>query len=72
MEGAPGGHGSPAPGHPSARLRPEEPQQEYKRESFDLFTQMLETLKRDVVSILSRVQVQERDVGDGRAAAPAG
>lgn len=38
------------------------PKQEYKRESFDLFTQMLETLKRDVVSILSRVQVQERDV----------
>ncbi len=34
------------------------PKQEYKRESFDLFTQMLETLKRDVVSILSRVQVQ--------------
>ncbi|WP_421340999.1 preprotein translocase subunit SecA, partial [Aeromonas veronii] len=30
------------------------PKQEYKRESFDLFTQMLETLKRDVVSILSR------------------
>ncbi len=38
------------------------PKQEYKRESFDLFTQMLETLKREVVSILSRVQVQERDV----------
>ncbi len=38
------------------------PKQEYKRESFDSFTQMLETLKRDVVSILSRVQVQERDV----------
>lgn len=38
------------------------PKQEYKRESFDLFTQMLESLKRDVVSILSRVQVQERDV----------
>lgn len=38
------------------------PKQEYKRESFDLFTQMLETLKRDVVSILSRVQVQERDM----------
>ncbi|MGY3894409.1 preprotein translocase subunit SecA [Aeromonas enterica] len=37
------------------------PKQEYKRESFDLFTQMLETLKRDVVSILSRVQVQGRD-----------
>ena len=38
------------------------PKQEYKRESFELFTQMLETLKRDVISVLSRVQVQERDV----------
>ncbi|MCD8548553.1 MAG: preprotein translocase subunit SecA [Aeromonadaceae bacterium] len=38
------------------------PKQEYKRESFELFTQMLEALKREVVSILSRVQVQERDL----------
>ncbi|GAA4500209.1 preprotein translocase subunit SecA [Pseudaeromonas paramecii] len=38
------------------------PKQEYKRESFELFTQMLEALKREVVSILCRVQVQERDV----------
>ncbi|GAD01024.1 preprotein translocase subunit SecA [Agarivorans sp. B2Z047] len=34
------------------------PKQEYKRESYELFTQMLEALKLDVVSILSRVQVQ--------------
>ncbi len=38
------------------------PKQEYKRESFELFTQMLETLKQEVVSIICRVQVQERDV----------
>ncbi|MEZ7863221.1 MAG: preprotein translocase subunit SecA [Aeromonadaceae bacterium] len=38
------------------------PKQEYKRESFELFTQMLETLKQEVVTILCRVQVQERDV----------
>lgn len=38
------------------------PKQEYKRESFELFTQMLETLKQEVVAILCRVQVQERDV----------
>ncbi|GAB3214699.1 preprotein translocase subunit SecA [Pseudaeromonas pectinilytica] len=38
------------------------PKQEYKRESFELFTQMLETLKLEVVSIICRVQVQERDV----------
>ncbi len=35
------------------------PKQEYKRESFELFTQMLEALKLDVISILSRVQVQD-------------
>lgn len=34
------------------------PKQEYKRESFDLFSQMLETLKYDVVTILSKVQVR--------------
>ncbi|MFM2483132.1 preprotein translocase subunit SecA [Celerinatantimonas sp. YJH-8] len=36
-----------------------DPKQEYKRESFELFTQMLETLKADVVSVLSRVEVQD-------------
>ncbi|MBT1446497.1 preprotein translocase subunit SecA [Shewanella sp. JM162201] len=34
------------------------PKQEYKRESFELFQQMLETLKHDVIAILSKVQVQ--------------
>ncbi len=38
------------------------PKQEYKRESFELFTQLLETLKQEVVGVLSRVQVQEQDV----------
>ncbi|MGL5948957.1 MAG: preprotein translocase subunit SecA [Aeromonas sp.] len=38
------------------------PKQEYKRESFDLFTQMLESLKSEVISILSRVQVSEPEV----------
>ena len=35
------------------------PKQEYKREAFELFTQMLESLKQQVVGILCRVQVQE-------------
>ncbi|MER2491901.1 preprotein translocase subunit SecA [Catenovulum sediminis] len=35
------------------------PKQEYKRESFELFSQMLETLKVEVVSILSKVKVRE-------------
>ncbi|MDK1289598.1 preprotein translocase subunit SecA [Pseudoalteromonas umbrosa] len=39
------------------------PKQEYKRESFELFSNMLETLKVDVVGILSKVQVRaEEDV----------
>ncbi|MFQ3198850.1 MAG: preprotein translocase subunit SecA [Paraglaciecola sp.] len=39
------------------------PKQEYKRESFELFTEMLEALKVEVVAILSKVQVKaESDV----------
>ncbi|WP_076415111.1 preprotein translocase subunit SecA [Shewanella sp. UCD-KL12] len=34
------------------------PKQEYKRESFELFQQMLESLKHDVISVMSKVQVQ--------------
>lgn len=35
-----------------------DPKQEYKRESFELFTQMLDSLKYDVISVLSRIEVQ--------------
>ncbi|WP_281560697.1 preprotein translocase subunit SecA [Thalassomonas sp. RHCl1] len=39
------------------------PKQEYKRESFELFSEMLENLKYDVIGILSKVQIQaESDV----------
>ncbi|MBU2870210.1 preprotein translocase subunit SecA [Colwellia sp. E2M01] len=39
------------------------PKQEFKRESFQLFTEMLENLKYDVVGILSKVQIRaESDV----------
>ena len=38
-----------------------DPKQEYKRESFELFLKMLENLKRDVVIILSKVQVQSKE-----------
>jgi len=39
------------------------PKQEYKRESFELFSEMLDNLKFDVVGILSKVQIQaESDV----------
>lgn len=40
-----------------------QPKQEYKREAFELFTDMLEELKLDVVSILCKVRVRtEQDV----------
>ncbi len=35
------------------------PKQEYKREAFELFSRMLEQLKLDVISALSRVRVRE-------------
>jgi preprotein translocase subunit SecA len=39
------------------------PKQEYKREAFEMFTSLLERIKLDVVSILSKVQVRtESDV----------
>ncbi|MCP5143805.1 MAG: preprotein translocase subunit SecA [Gammaproteobacteria bacterium] len=39
------------------------PKQEYKREAFEMFAAMLERLKLDVISILSKVQVRaEEDV----------
>ncbi|MDH5446351.1 MAG: preprotein translocase subunit SecA [Gammaproteobacteria bacterium] len=39
------------------------PKQEYKRESFDLFTEMLDRIKHEVITIMSRVQIRgEEDV----------
>jgi preprotein translocase subunit SecA len=39
------------------------PKQEYKRESFVLFADMLERIKREVISLVTRVQIrQEQDV----------
>jgi len=35
------------------------PKQEYKREAFELFQGLLENIKRDVVKVLSHVQVQQ-------------
>lgn len=36
------------------------PKQEYKRESFELFSEMLDNLKVEVISILSKVQVRQQ------------
>jgi len=37
------------------------PRQEYKRESFELFQQMLENMKLETIRFLSRVEVRSRD-----------
>ena len=39
------------------------PKQEYKREAFEMFSSMLESIKQEVISVLSKVQVRaEEDV----------
>jgi preprotein translocase subunit SecA len=39
------------------------PKQEYKREAFEMFGEMLEQVKHDTISILARVRIQsEQDV----------
>jgi preprotein translocase subunit SecA len=39
------------------------PKQEYKREAFEMFTQMLDTVKHDTIKLLSRVRIEsEQDV----------
>ncbi|CAM3551060.1 preprotein translocase subunit SecA [Parendozoicomonas haliclonae] len=37
------------------------PKQEYKREAFELFSQMLDDIKHEVIRVLSHVQVQQDD-----------
>ncbi|MGX5174666.1 preprotein translocase subunit SecA [Aliikangiella sp. IMCC44653] len=37
------------------------PKQEYKREAFELFAEMLDNIKFDVISILSKVQVKDEE-----------
>ena len=37
------------------------PKQEYKRESFEMFTELLERMKYEVVTILSKVKIQAQD-----------
>ncbi|WP_392561497.1 preprotein translocase subunit SecA [Orbus sturtevantii] len=38
-----------------------DPKQEYKRESFDMFASMLESLKYDVIGVLSRVRIRSQE-----------
>ncbi len=37
----------------------QDPKQEYKREAFELFSDMLDRIKREVVSLVTRVQIRE-------------
>jgi preprotein translocase subunit SecA len=38
-----------------------DPKQEYKREAFDMFTAMLDRIKHDVVSLISRVELRAQE-----------
>ncbi len=38
-----------------------QPKQEYKKEAFELFSEMLESVKREVVTILARVRIRNED-----------
>ena len=38
-----------------------QPKQEYKREAFELFSDMLEKVKRDVVTLLARVRIRTEE-----------
>ena len=43
------------------------PKQEYKRESFTLFQELLESIKRDTIRVLSHVQVRREDAEEEEA-----
>ena len=43
------------------------PKQEYKRESFNLFQELLESVKRDTIRVLSHVQVRREDAAEEEA-----
>src|SRR5688572_16801075 len=46
-----------------------QPKQEYKREAFELFGQMLEKVKREVVTLLARVRIRsEEEIAQAEAA----
>ncbi|MEG0859055.1 MAG: preprotein translocase subunit SecA [Pseudomonas sp.] len=43
------------------------PKQEYKRESFNLFQELLDSIKRDTIRVLSHVQVRREDPAEEEA-----
>ena len=46
------------------------PKQEYKREAFEMFSAMLDEIKKEVVSVLTRVQVQSPEAIQADPAGP--
>lgn len=38
-----------------------QPKQEYKKEAFELFSEMLETVKREVITLLARVRIRSQE-----------
>ena len=40
------------------------PRQEYKREAFALFTELLDNLQREAIKVLSHVQIRQEDAAD--------
>ncbi len=58
MERALSVNGLLTPRYSFAWLCAKDPKQEYKRESFSMFANMLEALKYEVISTLSKVQVR--------------
>ena len=46
------------------------PKQEYKRESFEMFAELLEVMKREVVEILSKIQLQSEQDAELEAPRP--
>ena len=38
-----------------------QPKQEYKKEAFELFSEMLDNVKRQVVSLLARVRIRSEE-----------
>ncbi|MDO5610226.1 MAG: preprotein translocase subunit SecA [Pseudomonadota bacterium] len=41
-----------------------QPKQEYKKEAFELFSEMLETVKREVISMIARVRIRSQEEVD--------
>ncbi|RMH94232.1 preprotein translocase subunit SecA [Lysobacter pythonis] len=41
-----------------------QPKQEYKKEAFELFSEMLETVKREVTTLLARVRIRDQEEVD--------